>query len=35
MAADLRIAVKAAKLGCPEATLGMIPGWMARAGWPS
>ena len=28
MAADLRIAVKAAKLGCPEATLGMIPGWM-------
>jgi len=28
MAADLRIAVKAAKLGCPEATLGVIPGWM-------
>ncbi len=28
MAADLRIAVKAARLGCPEATLGMIPGWM-------
>jgi enoyl-CoA hydratase len=28
LAADLRIAVKAAKLGCPEATLGMIPGWM-------
>lgn len=28
MAADLRVAVKKAKLGCPEATLGMIPGWM-------
>jgi len=28
MSADLRIAVKAARLGCPEATLGMIPGWM-------
>lgn len=28
MAADLRIAVKAARLGCPEATLGMVPGWM-------
>jgi enoyl-CoA hydratase len=28
MAADLRLAVKAAKLGCPEASLGMIPGWM-------
>lgn len=28
MAADLRIAVKQAKLGCPEATLAMIPGWM-------
>ena len=28
MAADLRLAVKAAKLGFPEATLGMIPGWM-------
>jgi enoyl-CoA hydratase/carnithine racemase len=28
MAADLRIAVKAARLGCPEATLGVIPGWM-------
>jgi len=28
MAADLRIAVKAAKLGLPEATLGIIPGWM-------
>ena len=28
MAADLRIAVKAARLGCPEATLGIIPGWM-------
>jgi enoyl-CoA hydratase len=28
MAADLRIALKAARLGCPEATLGMIPGWM-------
>jgi enoyl-CoA hydratase/carnithine racemase len=27
MAADLRIAVKHAKLGCPEASLGMIPGW--------
>ena len=28
MAADLRIAVKSAKLGVPEATLGVIPGWM-------
>lgn len=28
MAADLRIAVKAAKLGVPEASLGVIPGWM-------
>lgn len=28
MAADLRIAVKQAKLGNPEVTLGMIPGWM-------
>jgi len=28
LAADLRIAVKAAKLGVPEATLGIIPGWM-------
>jgi enoyl-CoA hydratase len=28
MAADLRIAVRQAKLGCPEAALGMIPGWM-------
>jgi enoyl-CoA hydratase/carnithine racemase len=28
MAADLRLAVKQAKLGCPEASLGMIPGWM-------
>jgi enoyl-CoA hydratase/carnithine racemase len=28
MAADLRLAVKAAKLGLPEATLGIIPGWM-------
>jgi enoyl-CoA hydratase len=28
MAADLRVAVKTAKLGVPEATLGMIPGWM-------
>ena len=27
MAADLRMAVRHAKLGCPEATLGMIPGW--------
>lgn len=27
MAADLRIAVRHAKLGCPEASLGMIPGW--------
>jgi enoyl-CoA hydratase/carnithine racemase len=26
-AADLRIAVRHAKLGCPEASLGMIPGW--------
>ncbi|MBV8550970.1 MAG: enoyl-CoA hydratase/isomerase family protein [Acidobacteriaceae bacterium] len=28
MAADLRIAVKSAKLGSPEVTLGMISGWM-------
>lgn len=28
MAADLRIAVKQAKIGNPEVTLGMIPGWM-------
>jgi enoyl-CoA hydratase len=28
MAADLRIAVRAAKFGSPEVTLGMIPGWM-------
>jgi enoyl-CoA hydratase/carnithine racemase len=28
MAADLRIAVKAAKFGTPEVTLGMISGWM-------
>jgi enoyl-CoA hydratase/carnithine racemase len=28
MAADLRIAVKGAKLGVPEASLGVIPGWM-------
>lgn len=28
MAADLRVAVRQAKLGCPEVTLGMIPGWM-------
>lgn len=28
MAADLRIAVSQARLGCPEVTLGMIPGWM-------
>ena len=28
LAADLRIAVKSAKLGTPEATLGMISGWM-------
>ncbi len=27
MSADLRIAVKAAKLGVPEATLGVVPGW--------
>jgi enoyl-CoA hydratase/carnithine racemase len=27
LAADLRIAVRTAKLGCPEATLGMVPGW--------
>lgn len=32
MAADLRIAVKAARLGCPEATLGMIPGWTGTRG---
>ncbi len=28
LAADLRIAVKSAKLGAPEVTLGMISGWM-------
>ena len=28
LAADLRIAVQSAKLGVPEVTLGMIPGWM-------
>ncbi len=28
MAADLRIALKTAKLGTPEVTLGMISGWM-------
>ena len=28
MAADLRLAVKQAQFGCPEASLGMIPGWM-------
>ncbi len=28
MAADLRIAVTSATLGCPEATLGIVPGWM-------
>jgi enoyl-CoA hydratase/carnithine racemase len=34
MAADLRIAVTQAKLGCPEATLGMIPGWMGTRRLP-
>jgi enoyl-CoA hydratase/carnithine racemase len=28
LAADLRIAVRSAKLGAPEVTLGMISGWM-------
>ena len=28
LAADLRIAVRSARLGMPEVTLGMIPGWM-------
>jgi enoyl-CoA hydratase len=28
LAADLRIAIRAAKLGSPEVTLGMISGWM-------
>ena len=28
LAADLRIVVRPAKLGMPEVTLGMIPGWM-------
>ncbi|HEY3837584.1 MAG TPA: enoyl-CoA hydratase/isomerase family protein [Bryobacteraceae bacterium] len=28
LAADLRIAVRSAKLGTPEVALGMIPGWM-------
>jgi enoyl-CoA hydratase len=31
LAADLRIAVKTAKLGVPEATLGIIPGWMGTS----
>jgi enoyl-CoA hydratase/carnithine racemase len=31
MAADLRIAVKTAKFGNPEVTLGMIPGWMGTS----
>ncbi|MDR1934163.1 MAG: enoyl-CoA hydratase/isomerase family protein [Candidatus Accumulibacter sp.] len=31
LAADLRMAVKTAKLGNPEATLGMIPGWMGTS----
>jgi enoyl-CoA hydratase/carnithine racemase len=31
MAADLRIATTSAKLGCPEVTIGMIPGWMGTA----
>ena len=31
MAADLRIALKKAKFGNPEATLGMIPGWMGTS----
>lgn len=28
MAADLRLAVKSATFGCPEVTIGVIPGWM-------
>jgi enoyl-CoA hydratase len=31
MAADLRIAVSTATLGCPEVTIGMVPGWMGTA----
>ncbi|MCW2240589.1 enoyl-CoA hydratase/isomerase family protein [Azospirillum canadense] len=31
MAADLRVAVKNAKLGSPEVTLGMIPGWQGTS----
>jgi enoyl-CoA hydratase/carnithine racemase len=31
MAADLRMAVKKAKFGNPEVTLGMIPGWMGSS----
>ncbi|MBI1826991.1 MAG: enoyl-CoA hydratase/isomerase family protein, partial [Planctomycetes bacterium] len=27
LACDFRFAVKSAKLGCPEVTLGLIPGW--------
>ena len=27
LACDFRLAVKSAKLGCPEAALGLIPGW--------
>jgi enoyl-CoA hydratase len=28
MAADLRLTVKSATFGCPEVTIGVIPGWM-------
>jgi len=28
MAADLRLAVRSARFGCPEVTIGVIPGWM-------
>jgi enoyl-CoA hydratase/carnithine racemase len=31
LAADLRVAVKNAKFGSPEVTLGMIPGWMGTS----
>ena len=28
MAADLRLAARSARFGCPEVTIGVIPGWM-------
>jgi enoyl-CoA hydratase/carnithine racemase len=34
LACDFRIAVKSAKLGCPEVSLGLIPGWGGIARLP-